>query len=190
MKFLIGLLTGAALILAMNGELRHGKVVALAGSMWSVLLEGTAAYLFPTVVGVNPEATPRETREPPSIPTATPAAADPLREAEPTPALASAAAEAPALSVSAPPIAEPELVVAPVTAEPVPQIAATEFVWIPFKSQISASGFANRLALSLDHPFDVHRQGPSRYQVGFNYASDEERVLLVQQIAQITGTSR
>ncbi len=190
MKFLIGLLTGAALILAMNGELRHGKVVALAGSMWSVLLEGTADYLFPAVDGVNPEAITWETREQPSIPIAAPAAADPLLVAEPKPALAAATADAPAPSASAPPIADPELVVAPVTAKPVLQIEATELVWIPFKSQISANGFANRLALSLDHPFDVHRHGPSRYQVGFNYASDEERALLVQQIAQITGTSR
>jgi len=159
LKFLTGLLAGAALILALTGELHQGKVADLAGSMWSVLLQGTADYLFPAVDGVIPDAATRES------------------EAErPMPLLETASIPAPAP--------------APAQAVPVPADEATEFVWKPFQSKISASGFANRLALSLDHPFDVHRQGPGRYQVGFTYESDEERALVLQRIARITGTTR
>ena len=62
LKFLTGLLAGAALILTLNGELNQGKVADLAGSMWSVLLQVTADYLFPAVDSIIADAATWEIR--------------------------------------------------------------------------------------------------------------------------------
>lgn len=60
-------------------------------------------------------------------------------------------------------------------------------IWEPFHSQVSATGFAKRLSLQLGYPFQVTKDGPARYLVVFHYKSDEERALLVQQVATLTG---
>jgi len=60
-------------------------------------------------------------------------------------------------------------------------------VWVPFHSQRSADGFAERLSESLNHPFRVERQGPGRYQVVFGYAGEAERLALLDEAAAVTG---
>ncbi len=60
-------------------------------------------------------------------------------------------------------------------------------IWVPFHSEVSATGFAKRLSLQLGYPFQVTKDGPARYLVVFDYKSDEERALLVQQVATLTG---
>ena len=60
-------------------------------------------------------------------------------------------------------------------------------VWAPFHSEVSATGFAKRLSLQLGYPFQVTRDGPARYLVVFDYNTDDERELLLQQIATLTG---
>ena len=60
-------------------------------------------------------------------------------------------------------------------------------IWAPFHSEVSATGFAKRLSLQLGYPFQVSKDGPARYLVVFDYKSDEERALLVQQVATLTG---
>lgn len=60
-------------------------------------------------------------------------------------------------------------------------------VWVPFHSEMSASGFAARLSDSLDHPFRVERRGPGRYQVVFRYHDEPERQALLAQAERLTG---
>ncbi len=65
--------------------------------------------------------------------------------------------------------------------------ASSAAIWEPFHSEVSATGFAKRLSLQLGYPFQVTKDGPARYLVVFDYKSDEERALLVQQVATLTG---
>lgn len=71
--------------------------------------------------------------------------------------------------------------------ELVPPEDGTEVVWVPFRSQMSAEGFAARLTKETQHPFRVTRQGPGRYQVNFAYANEAQRHQLAQQIRAATG---
>jgi hypothetical protein len=52
---------------------------------------------------------------------------------------------------------------------------------------MSASGFAERLSESLDHPFRVDRRGPGRYQVVFGYADESQRLAVLSEAAAATG---
>ena len=61
-------------------------------------------------------------------------------------------------------------------------------VWTPFHSEMSANGFARRLARALDHPFAVRRDGPGRYQVVFPYEGDSARDEVLARVAMLTGT--
>ena len=65
--------------------------------------------------------------------------------------------------------------------------APTQTVWVPFRSQMSAQGFARRLTGKLDHPFSVDREGPGRYQVIFSYANEFERLAVLDQVQSVTG---
>lgn len=60
-------------------------------------------------------------------------------------------------------------------------------VWVPFHSEMSASGFAERLSAALRHPFQVERQGPGRYQVVFAYRDEPQRQALLDEAARVTG---
>ena len=71
--------------------------------------------------------------------------------------------------------------------ELVPAQDGTEIVWVPFRSQMSARGFAARLAAQTQHPFAVTRQGPGRYQVYYAYANEAQREQLAQRIRAATG---
>jgi hypothetical protein len=80
---------------------------------------------------------------------------------------------------------EPDLEIEPETqTEPGPK---SQTVWVPFHSERSASGFAERLTASLDHPFRVERRGPGRYQVVFVYADEPQRQALLTQAAETMG---
>jgi len=65
--------------------------------------------------------------------------------------------------------------------------ASRASVWIPFHSERSAAGFAQRLTRALQRPFGVERQGAGRYQVVFAYADQAERDEVFARVAQITG---
>lgn len=60
-------------------------------------------------------------------------------------------------------------------------------VWVPFRSERSANGFADTLSRHFAHPFSVHRDGPGAYQVTFNYIDSEQRESMLLGIAELTG---
>jgi hypothetical protein len=60
-------------------------------------------------------------------------------------------------------------------------------VWVPFRSEKSANGFASSLSRHFAYPFSVHRDGPGAYQVTFNYADTEQRESMLLNIAELTG---
>ncbi|NIP15193.1 MAG: hypothetical protein GWM88_10925, partial [Pseudomonadales bacterium] len=80
-----------------------------------------------------------------------------------------------------PPVAGPEPLLHAAgfepTADPPARAAfeAIQQVWVPFRSQTSAEGFARRLSSETEHPFGIDRRGPGRYQVFFAYADEDER---------------
>ncbi|MEE2893152.1 MAG: hypothetical protein VX766_13505 [Pseudomonadota bacterium] len=61
-------------------------------------------------------------------------------------------------------------------------------VWTPFHSEMSANGFAQRLARALEHPFEVRRDAPGQYQVVFPYSSEAARDEMFARVAMLTGT--
>ena len=60
-------------------------------------------------------------------------------------------------------------------------------IWTPFYSEISASGFANRLSLVLNQPFEVARSGAGRYSVTFVHDSVEDRDRVLDEVEALTG---
>ena len=71
--------------------------------------------------------------------------------------------------------------------ELLPAQHGTAAVWVPFRSQLSAQGFAARLTAQTQHPFSVTRRGPGRYQVHYTYANEAQREQLAQRIRAATG---
>ncbi len=59
--------------------------------------------------------------------------------------------------------------------------------WTPFRSQLAARGFADRLSTATDVMVMVTEEGPASYRVGFNYRSDAERRALIERIETVTG---
>ncbi len=59
-------------------------------------------------------------------------------------------------------------------------------VWSPFRSELSAHGFADSLTTKTGREFKVVQVG-RRYQVGFNYHSEAERASIVDAVASATG---
>lgn len=75
------------------------------------------------------------------------------------------------------------------SAEPTEQSAQnSEPVWTVFHSEASASGFANYLSQSINHPFEVTKLGPAQYQVSYSYSSSEQAQMLAAKVKMITGT--
>jgi hypothetical protein len=85
------------------------------------------------------------------------------------------------------PATDPEPAAAAPAPSPVETPPSVATVWIPFRSEMSATGFAERLGRALDHPFDVRREGPGAYQVVFPYDDAREREALLEQVAAVTG---
>lgn len=132
------------------------------------------------------EAAPHAAREPVDVP-----APVSISSAEEDVALATAvpdaarqtmpaSAVAPAVSTQTTAVAAPEE----------PAASRTASVWIPFHSERSAAGFAQRLARALEHPFDVRREGPGRYQVVFPYDDASRRDEVLARVAMLTGTQQ
>lgn len=112
------------------------------------------------------------------------------------PGLASAAVPAltPPFTVTPPaetPVTEVRTPEPAILAEPSAIDAGMEFqaAWMAFRSETSAAGFAKKLSLQLQRTFEVQRQGPGRYLVGFHYASEQERQRVLSSIEQTTGYS-
>ncbi len=59
--------------------------------------------------------------------------------------------------------------------------------WSPFRSELSARGFADRVERLTGMDLQVTRVGPGRYQVAFRYLDDVERQSKLAEIAAITG---
>ena len=115
---------------------------------------------------------------------------DPAATLEEGMALETAAAFKPAAALEAPaPVAEPPAsefwTVSALAAEVAEN--ANQPVWVPFHSQMSAEGFANRLSRSLDHEFRVVRQGAGAYQVVFDATDADQRAFILAQVTEITG---
>jgi len=64
-----------------------------------------------------------------------------------------------------------------------------QIAWIPFHSERSAMGFADKLESQVQQSFRVVRSGPGKYEVGFDYSSDMQREEVLQMITQVTGYS-
>jgi len=64
---------------------------------------------------------------------------------------------------------------------------ATAVIWKPFHSEVSAAGFARRLSVQLGYPFRALREGPARYHVVFDYDTEQQRELLRSQVVALTG---
>jgi len=67
------------------------------------------------------------------------------------------------------------------------QDSGWQSVWTPFYSQLSAEGFARRLADTTARPFAVRKEAAGRYQVVFAYADEDERARMLEAFAAATG---
>ena len=59
--------------------------------------------------------------------------------------------------------------------------------WIPFRSEVSARGFATKLQQQTETDYQVRKMGAGRYEVGFLYESDIERLSILHSIFVLTG---
>ena len=59
-------------------------------------------------------------------------------------------------------------------------------VWSPFRSELSAKGFARKLTVQTSRRFRVVRT-PDGYQVGFDYSSDHEKAAVAAVVDRLTG---
>lgn len=199
MRFLLGVLLGAALVLvvadglsAQDWRQRAGAAAEHALTMLRELASPAAKRASTGIdvarapVAPGPAAPDPEDREPAALERA---AAEPVAAesavaepaAQPVPRLPEPLLPEPPPEPSRSPVGA-----APGLAQPASQ-SAPQPVWVPFHSRLSARGFADRLSASLDHPFRVERQGPGRYQVVFSYADEPQRQALLAGAAQATG---
>ena len=63
-------------------------------------------------------------------------------------------------------------------------------IWTPFHSENSAKGFAGMLTREIGREFQVDRESAGRYQVTFAYDDDTDRGLISEQVMAITGWAR
>jgi hypothetical protein len=79
---------------------------------------------------------------------------------------------------------------APVEAVPAPaddEIGAWYAFWTPFRSEVSANGFAARLGRDTDREYRVIRTGPGEYRVAFFHTDDNDRRARLVEIEQVSG---
>lgn len=160
MKFFSGLLIGGVVTLLMATAIHvpTGGLVQQATAWWDELVLVTGKQLF---------ALPRPGVS--EVPTMHPVAT----------VIPSDVDHAPAASAAGDPL-EPS-----VGGQRAPTMS-TQAVWVPFRSRMSADGFAQHLTTELDHVFSVDRRGPGRYQVVFSYASESERLALLDRMRTVT----
>jgi hypothetical protein len=181
MRFLFGIVSGAGAVLAL----------ALAAGVDRDALLAEARDALAQTRGVATELLEgwRGSERVPPAPVASPAPAPaPIPEPEPEPERDPAPEPAPA------PLPENVLAELP-AAVTVDLLAADEAaagvqpVWVPFRSERSAAGFAERLEARLEHPFEVRRRGPGVYEVAFAYAGEAERTQLLERVRAATGAA-
>jgi len=91
-------------------------------------------------------------------------------------------AAAPAVTTT-PSEPEPDVFAAPALTE----LSQEQSVWVPFRSEVSARGFAGKLTEQLERPFQVLRAGPGQYLVVFGYQDEAERAEVLAEINALTG---
>ncbi len=169
MRFLIGLLTGAALVLALMQSVALGpkKLLDEAERIWSAF-EAYSARVASAPTDDAPRHVPEIVSSPP-----------PARIEAPVERLVPAAALDDLFS-SSQERGEPPMAM---------EKRGTQAVWAPFHSQRSAEGFAQSLTDALARPFDVRREGPRHYEVLFSYADEQERQDVLRAMAERTGAA-
>jgi len=189
MRFLVGLISGAALTLLL------AQVLAAPDGRWDergmALLDGALAAARQALSDVPAE--PSEPAQPNRPIDTDPPASEQRQEGL-------AGVEEPASQpIPRPPDPLPlvteedtQRIVEEVFESPQPPAEAvaetrSHVVWVPFHSEMSANGFAQRLTAALDHRFDVERRGPGRYEVVFDYRNEPERDAVLSEAAQVTG---
>ena len=65
--------------------------------------------------------------------------------------------------------------------------SAWHSVWLPFRSELSARGFAERLANVTGREYRVRRVSPWAYQVELAYVGETDKLTALQQIESATG---
>jgi hypothetical protein len=212
MRFLFGLILGAVLTLlaATTFNVPTHALVDKGKSSWNEFLLATGDALFEFPEATAPVPVPDPVSDPISDPISDLVGAE--RSTSISELFADLESPGPDLKADVPAMAEPadldSLLAGEQLAEEVAQpplqpaagpvdaaiespgmdpIAPTQTVWVPFRSQMSAQGFARRLTGKLDHPFSVDREGPGRYQVIFSYASEFERLAVLDQVQSVTG---
>lgn len=170
MRFLLGLIVGAAMTLGVATlvEGHTNELVSEARDLWNDLRR-EADELMEAQRSPSPESLPADESdldtEEPIVEMA------PVPAFEPIPTLA-----------SAPQIPTPD----PLELSDVR--SGTESVWTPFHSERSANGFAEVLTRETGHKFSIDRRGPGEYQVMFAYTDESEKVELLGLIASVTGS--
>jgi len=66
-------------------------------------------------------------------------------------------------------------------------ISHNHLFWSPFRSELAARGFADRLSSATDVAVLVVEAGPASYRVGFSHRDDAERRALIERIETVTG---
>jgi hypothetical protein len=183
MRFLLGLVTGVALTLAVAASIegRTNELIDQARVLWSEL-RGTTKELL------EAENLPAEAA--PSLEPETLVTEEPPMERE------TFVTEEPPVEVEGPPAkvegvsvyeSEPEIS----TLDPTKLSdagAGTESVWTAFHSERSANGFAEVLTRETGHEFSIDKRGPGEYHVIFAYADENEKAELLGLIASVTGS--
>lgn len=67
------------------------------------------------------------------------------------------------------------------------ELSQEQSVWVPFRSEVSARGFAGMLTDQLARQFHVLRAGPGQYLVVFGYENETERAEVLGEIRALTG---
>lgn len=183
MRFLFGIVTGAGAVLALalaagvdrDALLEEARdAFAQARGVATELLEGwrgSERVLPARVASPAPAPAPIPEPEPEPEPER-----DPAPEPAPAPLPENVLAELPA-AVTVDLLAADEAA------------AGVQPVWVPFRSERSAAGFAERLEARLEHPFEVRRRGPGVYEVAFAYAGEAERTQLLERVRAATGAA-
>ncbi|MDZ7668168.1 MAG: hypothetical protein U5Q16_01670 [Gammaproteobacteria bacterium] len=189
MRFLVGLISGAALMLLLaqilavpDGRWRERTMALLDSAVTAgrqALSDAPADAVEPTVADATDEANPSADEEPQEdLAGVEEPASQPIpRPPDPFPLVSEEDTQSIVEQVFESPRRQPQAVTE----------TRSQVVWVPFHSEMSANGFAQRLSAALDHRFDVERRGPGRYEVVFDYRDEPERDAVLSEAAQVTG---
>ena len=158
MKFLIGLTIGILAALAYKEDV-HTTLLANAREQYSALVSGGITVASEQAGELIPSAFSSEPE--------TELVAEPLTKDSATP-------------IPADPLPEP-------VENTTPLVPEFQLAWMPFRSETSANGFADKLSSQLDHQFEVIKSGPGHYEVGFRFEDIEEQQAVLAGIENITG---